>query len=233
MSAFTSMDSAVPAPRSSRLVCWNAAREIECRRVLEAAGLAVDDAVVEPSKLVTHIRRTQPDVVVIDMERQPSHGRAVGVTLRSAKSTRAVPLVFLGESFDLLRRDIPDANCGPWSQAAALIASARPGVATVVPHMKRFAASPLEKKLGINGPVAVIGAPAGFRVERGHRGASLKPDEARHLVHSLACRVAARDRVYGVTPALVDRLFQAGRAFAVGLYAARRTGFGRCAGSGR
>ena len=162
------MDFGVRARRSSRLVCWDAAREPERRRVLEAAGLTVDDAIVEPSKLVAHIRLTLPAVVVIDLERLPSHGRAVAVVLRTTKSTRTIPIVFLGGAEDKVARvraDIPDAICGPWEQAAALIAGAKAGTAPVVPHMKQWTASPIEKKLGLSGgPVAVIGAPESFEL---------------------------------------------------------------------
>ena len=90
--------------------------EPERRRVLQATGLVVDDAVVESSKLITHIRLTQPDVVVIDLDKRPSHGREVGVVLRTTKSTRGIPLVFLGGAADkvaMVRASIPDAVFGP------------------------------------------------------------------------------------------------------------------------
>ena len=161
------MDFAVPERRSSRLVCWDAALETERRRVLQAAGLSVDDAVVESSKLITHIRLTQPDVVVIDLDKRPSHGREVGVVLRTTKSTRGIPLVFLGGAADkvaMVRASIPDAVFGPWVDAAAVIAEARAGVAPVVPHMKQYAGASLEKKLGVGQGLAVIGAPATFEL---------------------------------------------------------------------
>lgn len=162
------MDSVVRARPLSRLVCWDAGREPERRRILTAAGFDVDDAVVESSKLVTHIRLTQPAVVVIDLDKLPSHGRDVGVVLRSTKSTKGIPVVFLGGAADKVapvKAAIPDAVCGSWSEAAALLKSAKPGVARVVPHMQQFAGASLEKKLGINGPVAAIGAPDSFALD--------------------------------------------------------------------
>jgi len=162
------MDSAVPVRRSSRLVCFDPAREVDCRGALKALGLAVDPVEVASSKLISHIRLTQPDVVVIDLEKLPSHGRTVGVVLRTTKSTQAIPIVFLGGAPDKVaqvRAAIPDAVCGPWSQAKALIGKARPGKAAVVPHMKQWAGSTLEKKLGIGtGVVTVIGAPPTFEL---------------------------------------------------------------------
>ena len=141
--------------------------EPELRRILQAAGLVVDDAVVESSKLIAHIRLRQPDVVVIDLDKRPSHGREVGVALRTTKATRGIPLVFLGGEADKVvrvRASIPDAVFGAWADAANLIASARPGVAAVVPHMKQYAGASLEKKLGVGQGLAVIGAPATFEL---------------------------------------------------------------------
>ena len=162
------MDFAVPVPRSSRLICWDAAREPERRRVLEVAGLCVDSAVVESGKLVTHIRLTQPDVMVIDLDRLPSHGRAVGVVLRSTKSTREIPIVFLGgepEKVARIKADLPDAVFGAWSEAASVVLSAKAGTAPVLGHMQQWTGSPLEKKLGLSaGPVAVVGAPESFEL---------------------------------------------------------------------
>ena len=154
-------------PSRVRLVCWDAGLEAERRRALAEKGLEVDAAVVESSKLITHIRLTQPDVVVIDLDRLPSHGRTVAVVLRTIKATRSIPLVFLGGAEDKVARvraDIPDAAYGPWVRAASLIRQARACVAPVVPvpHMRQFAGATLEKKLGLTQPLAVIGAPESF-----------------------------------------------------------------------
>jgi hypothetical protein len=55
-------------------VCWDASLEAERRRAIKAAGFEVDPAVVAPAKLITHIRLTQPDAVVIDLSKLPHMG---------------------------------------------------------------------------------------------------------------------------------------------------------------
>ena len=153
--------------------------EAERQRDLEAGGFEVDQAGVEPSKLIAHIRLTQPGAVVIDLDRLPSHGRAVATTLRTTKSTRSIPLVFLygprlsgaDEKVARVRSELPDAMYGPWTQAAAVTNQAllrKPGASALVvpvPHMQQFAGAPLEKKLGLKEPLAVVGGPESF-IER-------------------------------------------------------------------
>jgi len=152
-----------------RLICWDTALEAERRRAIETLGLEVDTIPVEPSKLITHIRLTQPDAVVIDLSKLPSHGRAVGITLRTTKATRSIPLVFLGGDpfkVERVRKDLPDAAFGSWDRLkVSLFSKKREGPLVVpLPHMQQFGASSLEKKLGLgNIPrVTVIGAPEGF-----------------------------------------------------------------------
>lgn len=165
-----------------RLICWDAESLSERRSLLENAGLVLDTVEVEPSKLITHIRRTQPDTVVIDLDRRPSHGREVAMVLRTSKSTRAIPLVFLGgasEKVAKVRSELPDAIYGAWDEASATIRKVRQLEAPVVPvpHMLRWDRSSLEKKLELaKGPVAAIGAPEG-------------------LLEGLATRITAKTRL--------------------------------------
>ena len=157
----------------ARLVCWDPPSEADRARTLERAGLEVDSTPVASSQLVTHIRLAQPDVVVIDLDRLPSHGRAVAMMLRTTKSTRSIPLIFLGgeeSKVARIRTELPDAVYGQWAQAAPLVRNAlgKPrtqGLVVPVPHMQQFAGATLEKKLGLTQPMAVIGAPESF-IER-------------------------------------------------------------------
>ena len=152
-----------------RLVCWDREREAKHRASAQAAGFEVDEADVPPSKLITHIRLTQPDAVVIDLDRLPSHGRTVAVLLRTTKSTRAIPLVFAGgeeAKVARVRSDLPDAVFGPWARVPALIREAirKQSPAPSVPpkYMEQFHGAPLEKKLGLVEGTAVVGAPESF-----------------------------------------------------------------------
>jgi hypothetical protein len=45
-----------------------------------------------------------PEVLVVSLERQPSHGRAVAQWLWSAQYRRAIPIVFVGGSQDRVER---------------------------------------------------------------------------------------------------------------------------------
>ena len=70
------------------------------------------------------IRASQPDAVVIDLSRLPSHGRALAVAMRQSKTTRSIPIVFVGgapEKVELTRRTLPDADFVEWDVAGPAI----------------------------------------------------------------------------------------------------------------
>ena len=129
-----------------RLVCWNADR---ARERLAVLGLDVDGS---PFR----IGAVNADLVLIDLDRLPSHGREVAVWLRGRKATRMIPIVFAGgvpDKVERIRKEIPDAVYTSWEHVTDGVKSAlrnspvkpvRP-----VPHMQRYAGSPLDKKLGL------------------------------------------------------------------------------------
>lgn len=117
------------------------------------------------------VRKRVPDVVLIDLGRLPSHGRETAVYFRSGKSTRTVPIVFVGgapEKIERVRQTLPDAFYTPWSRVRSTIrrairtAPSRP----VVPEslLAGYAGTPLPRKLGIKPGtvVALKGAPRDF-----------------------------------------------------------------------
>ena len=69
--------------------------------------------------------RTDPvDVIVIDLSRLPSHGRAAALALRQRQGTRLLPLVLLGGEDDKLaqlRGELPDAVFSAWGGAREAI----------------------------------------------------------------------------------------------------------------
>jgi hypothetical protein len=77
-----------PRPGSVRLVCWNADQARERSAALERAGFEVDSTPLNPSGLIGHFRQHTPSVILIDLDRLPSHGREVGIALRQSKATR-------------------------------------------------------------------------------------------------------------------------------------------------
>ena len=116
------------------------------------------------------IRASQPAAVVIDLSRLPSHGRALAVAMRQSKTTRSIPIVFVGgapEKVELTRRTLPDAEFVEWDVAGPAIriaAQKRLATPVVPPPLMGYTASPLPQKLGMkpNQTIAMLGAPDGF-----------------------------------------------------------------------
>ena len=154
-----------------RLICWKPDLARERTEHLESAGFRVVGTPPESGRIVGAVRDLAPDVVLIDLDRVPSHGHAVGVVLRQSAAVRRIPLVFAGGSPDkvaVIRREIPDAVYTPWEKVAPALkkACANPPAAPVKPpaFTDRYKSSPLLKKLDIKPgmTVALLAAPEGF-----------------------------------------------------------------------
>ena len=153
-----------------RLFHWNQAEAEERGERIRAAGYEVDSTPISPSTLKA-LRTDPPAAVVIDLERLPAQGRDIGVTLRTYKTTRSVPLVFVGgkpEKVAAAKELLPDAVYTPWSRIRSSLkrAIAHPPQEPVT-HDSVFAGysgTPLPKKLGIkkHSKVALVGAPQEF-----------------------------------------------------------------------
>jgi hypothetical protein len=79
---------------------------------LQAAGYEVVQNTKAQSPSTREIKESGAVAVVIDLSRMPSHGKYVGAWLRGSKSTRHIPLVFVGGEADkvaAVKKDIPDA----------------------------------------------------------------------------------------------------------------------------
>jgi CheY-like chemotaxis protein len=152
-----------------RLIHWNGPEGRERKLRLAALGHQVEFDHVEGPGLSKVLRRTVPDAYVIDLSRLPSGGRTVGMWLRSTKSTRHVPIVFVDgdpEKVKKVRELLPDATYTSWPRLNAAIAKA---IATapnnpVVPPSSIYTGRPTVDKLGIKAGMRVcaINAPAGF-----------------------------------------------------------------------
>jgi len=154
-----------------RLVCWNEELAAERARLLKKAGLDVDASPFDPAGMITRLRENPPALMLIDLDRLPSHGRAVAVMLRTSKSMRHIPIVFAGgaeEKVALARAEVPDAIFTDWTKAASAVKKAiknPPAVfAKPVPHMERYTGSRLAKKLDLKAgtKAALIGVEDGF-----------------------------------------------------------------------
>ena len=166
-----------------RLVCWDpdTARQHAC--ALKQSGFKVDALVLNTSGLIGQFRDNPPAAVVIDLDRLPSHGRAIAVTLRGAKSTCHLPIVFVGGQDDKVvraRQQVPDATFTDWQCVASAVKKAvkhRPGPATPVKtYMQHYGSSSLMQKLGFkpNMCAALLGAPDGFEEQLGELPEAVK-----------------------------------------------------------
>lgn len=158
-------------PLLVRLVCWKPELAAVRAAQLEAAGLAVNPEPMTTVKFVAHFKSVNPDALLIDLDRQPSHGHMVAKALRLHPSICRIPIVFAGgapEKVSRVRAELPDAVYTEWTKAAAAVRRAvREAPSAPVkpdPYMKKYEGTPLLKKLGLKAgmTVALLGAPEGF-----------------------------------------------------------------------
>jgi hypothetical protein len=144
--------------KTLRLICWNEADASARATSLQRAGYRViADLPQNPGGMVRYFRELAPDVVVIDLDRLPSHGRELGLSLRASKSTSHLPLVFAGgvpAKIELVRGAIPDAIFTPWNNGLAAAierAIAQPDPPRLLSRElpKDTSAGSLERKLDI------------------------------------------------------------------------------------
>ena len=167
-----------------RLVCWNAGEAEEKADWLRTLGFTVDAGPVNAGSLVKQFAGSGATVVLIDLNRLPSHGREVGVRLRQGKATRGMALVFAGgaaEKVARVKQELPDAVYCSWEEVGAVLPGARAGTAAVLGHLEKYAGTPVAKKFRVKDGMKVVfqgEPPAGFaellgEVEIGRRGEML------------------------------------------------------------
>jgi CheY-like chemotaxis protein len=136
---------------------------------LSLLGHQVDSTQINSSSM-KEFRENPPDAVVIDLDRLPSHGREVAVALRSTKSTRLIPLIFVEgeaapEKLERIKQELPDARFTTYAKIGPVLDDvlANPPREAYVP--KPHAPAPLAKKLGCKEgqPTGLINAPKGFK----------------------------------------------------------------------
>jgi len=156
--------------RRLRLCHANANEAKERVAQLRDAGYTVAFGAVTP-EMLQKLRKRPPDAIVIDLSRAPSVGRDIALYIRSRKTTRHMPIVFLdGEPAKVAKAktQVPDAVFAPWSRHKSAIkkALATPPTDPVVPTstMAGYSGTPLVKKLGIKPgfTVALVSAPDHF-----------------------------------------------------------------------
>jgi CheY-like chemotaxis protein len=136
---------------------------------LASLGHHVDFDDLDGPGLVKVLRRSLPDLYLIDLTRLPSMGREVAMWLRTHQPTRHVPIVFVDgdpQKVAKLRALLPDAAYTTWPRLKTAIprAIASAPQAPVVPPSVIYTGRSVAEKLGMKAGmrVCVMGAPAGF-----------------------------------------------------------------------
>lgn len=154
-----------------RLIHWDVEEGPSCLKVLATESYQVEwDARPGPD-LFKRLTADPPAALVIDLSRLPSAGRDLALEVRLRRSTRHVPLVFVGgdpAKVDRVRELLPDAVFTGWPEIGTALRRAidAPPVDPIVPEsrMAGYSGVPLAKKLGITEGMAVslVDVPEGF-----------------------------------------------------------------------
>jgi CheY-like chemotaxis protein len=154
--------------KTVRLIHWNEDEGLERRKQLEALGLKAAFDFGDGVFALRQIRSAPPDAVVIDLSRIPSHGREVATSLRSAKATRHLPIVFVDGEPEKVKKTkllLPDATYTTWGRIKTALpkAIAGPILNPVIPDHNAWG-KPTVAKLGVKPgfSVALLASPKGF-----------------------------------------------------------------------
>lgn len=154
-----------------QLIHWNTAECEQRAAFLRQAGYTVDTTLPNGPPFLRRLSEDPPDAVLIDLSRMPSRGREVGTSLRMRKSTRFLPLVFLGGEADKVARIqqlLPDAIYSGWEQVLATLENLPLELSDslYIPQsiFEAYAGTPLPQKLGIKAGarVGLVNVPQGI-----------------------------------------------------------------------
>lgn len=109
------------------LIHWNKKEAKERAHALKALGHRSRIVCDSEKPNLLKIRESPPDLFLVDLARLPSQGREIAGYFRRTKSTRNVPILFVGgdsERVASARKLIPDATFGDWNKIEANIEQA-------------------------------------------------------------------------------------------------------------
>jgi CheY-like chemotaxis protein len=99
------------------LIHWDPNGLDERAERLERAGFDVGVCTKDGSAAFRAVGVSAPHAVVIDLSRQPSHGKRLALALRDKRTTRHIPVVFVDGAADAVasvREAIPEATVATW-----------------------------------------------------------------------------------------------------------------------
>jgi hypothetical protein len=161
-----------------RLIHWRTAEATPLIEAIRTGGFVPEyDPNPNGRAVMRAIRAHPPDAVVIDLSRLPSHGRDVGAWMRSLKSTRNIPIAFVGGELakvEKVKAVLPDAayttvsDLGPILKSVCAARLSNPVIPS--PMMERYKDKTTAQKLGIapSSTVAVMDAPRDYLAVLGH-----------------------------------------------------------------
>ncbi len=149
------------------LIHWKAEEAQPLIDLMESAGYAVHYAGHQKLMRMSELRELDPVAAVIDLTRMPSYGRYWAAEVRSSKSLKNLPIVFVdgdAERVDRCRAALPDATFTSRDELAEILERVRPVADPVVPDRMMASTRPTAEKLGIKADsrVAVFDAPRGY-----------------------------------------------------------------------
>jgi hypothetical protein len=159
-----------------RVIHWKASEAGPLLDVCRAGGFDVEFDDIPGPDLARTIRHRQPDAVVIDLTRMPSHGREMGIAIRRTKFSRHIPIVFVGGEPDKvagIREFLPDAAYTTLGRLCSRLKTilARPPANPIAPPsvMERYGDRSKAQKLGIRAgsTVAVMDPPRDYAAALG------------------------------------------------------------------
>lgn len=138
--------------------------------MLKRRGLHIDSSpLVSTSGAIGELARLNPAVLVLDLDRLPSHSRMIATVLRTSKSARHIPILFAGgqqEKIGRIRAELPEASFASWSEAPQALAELllHPPSPPSVARVHHVFTTPLAQKLGIRAGMhlSLIAAPDAF-----------------------------------------------------------------------
>lgn len=154
-----------------RLIHWNQDEWNHRRLELESWGHDVDPFDDSPDAYRS-IRQSLPDLVVISLDRLPSHGKEVGRWVRTTKATRELPLIYVGGEANKVanvRAALPNECFITWKQLKRSIPKTITQAAPIPSNLSSddtgYSQTPLPKKLGIKPGMSLLllKAPTSFR----------------------------------------------------------------------
>lgn len=94
------------------LIHWNLAEAEELARKFEGAGWQVEVEAEDGGQAYQRMKTAPADILVIYLNRLPSHGRETAHAVRSYKATSHLPIIFVGgqgEALEKTKTKIPEA----------------------------------------------------------------------------------------------------------------------------